>query len=227
MSGNNIAVFWWFRVWCLTHNSFCAIEFNTYCHRGQKSCECELWLGRKGLLGNVSVKKKPTRIFFLFLINMILNKHCHYPSTTKAGGSHRVRQWRWWELPRRPIWAEPEHVPPQPAAGQQEHPQPSPGHQAALWECRAVGGPCSAGQGCKDLETSPALEPLGWEWWPQRGWNSVLGHGQGGACIELLTGGKRLERALQDYIASPTLFRNNSQKLLSVSHTWLPRVCIV
>lgn len=58
------------------------------------------------------------------------------------------------------------------------------------------------------------------------GWNSALGHGQGGACLELLTGGKRLEMALQNYIASQTPLRNNSQKLLSVPHTWLPRVCI-
>lgn len=54
MSPNNTEVFWWFRVWRLPHNSLCAIEFNANCQRGQKPCERELWIGRKGfLLGNV------------------------------------------------------------------------------------------------------------------------------------------------------------------------------
>lgn len=55
----------------------------------------------------------------------------------------------------------------------------SPGQQAALWECLAVGGPCSAGQGCGQLETSPApvtrmgmTAPRGLEQcpWPWAGW---------------------------------------------------------
>ena len=176
MSANNTGVFWWFRVWQLTHNSLHAIEFNANCQRGQKSCECKLWIGRKAfLLGNVSVRKKPTWIFFN---EYDVNKHSHCQSAMKAVWSLEVRHGEWWGVPgdsARQGLAARAHptVPPHPGAAQ---PAATPalgishfpgdgdrlrgtGTWAHGWAL--LGGVHGrAGQGCGKLKTSPAAAPL-------------------------------------------------------------------
>lgn len=142
--------------------------------------------------------------FFFFLVNMFLINIPFIQAQQRLVGPTGSDTGGWWELPRRPIWAGPvSQCMLHPCQQLGSRSSPSPGHQAALWECRAVGGPCSAGQGCGELETSPAPESLGWKWWPQEGWNIVLGHGQGGVCTELLTGRKTLESTQLHSFSNP------------------------